>query len=253
MSKFRWTTNFNIASSDNRVLALADGIDRIYGDGTIARVGELIGQFYGMVHEGVYRNQQEYADALKAYNSIVGSARFRGVNGDGVITNGGDNYDRTVIGNPFPNFLYSFTNTFGFAGFDLTVVASSSQGNNIILRTDTGTANLDGIFNMLREVKDRWHSGANPSAGLYGTTRDSTGLEHDWLCSRFVRKGSYFTIMSIILGYTVPVEQLKPFRSLRVYGSVQQASVLMKYTDGNSEVTIDSNDNVAEPLNLGMD
>jgi TonB-linked SusC/RagA family outer membrane protein len=253
VGKFRWTTNFNIAFSDNRVIALADGIDRIYGDATITRVGERIGQFYGMVHEGVYRNQQEYADAPKAYNSIVGSARFRDVNGDGVVTNGGDNDDRTVIGNPFPKFIYGFTNTFNYAGFDFTVVASGSQGNDIMRRTDTGTANLDGVFNVLREVKDRWRSPSNPGAGLYGTTTGSTGLERDWISSRFVRKGSYLTIKNIALGYTVPTASLKPFRTIRVFGSVQQAFVFTGYTGGNPEVTLDANGNIANALNQGMD
>ncbi len=253
VGKFRWTTNFNIAFSDNKVVALADGIDRIYGDATITRVGERIGQFYGMVHEGVYRNQQEYNDAPKAYNSIVGSARFRDVNGDGVVTNGGDNDDRTVIGNPFPKFIYGFTNTFNYAGFDLTVVASGSQGNDIMRRTDTGTTNLDGVFNVLREVKDRWRSESNPGAGLYGTTTGSTGLERDWISSRFVHKGSFLTLKNIALGYTVPVAQLKPFRTIRVYGSVQQAFVFTKYTGGNPEVTLDAGGNIAGPLNQGLD
>ncbi len=253
VGKFRWTTNANIAFSDNKVVALAEGIDRIYGDGTITRVGERIGQFYGMIHEGVYRNKQEYDAAPKAYNSIVGSARFRDVNGDGKITNGGDNDDRTIIGNPFPKFIYGLTNTFNFAGFDLSVVASGSYGNQIMRRTVTGTTNLDGVFNVLREVKDRWRSEANPGAGLYGTTTASTGLERDWLSSRFVRSGSYLTIKNITLGYTVPVEHLKPFRSIRPYASVQQAFVFTNYTGGNPEVTLSAGGNIAGPLNQGMD
>jgi hypothetical protein len=36
---------------------------------------------------------------------------MKDVNGDGVITYGGDADDRTVIGSPFPKFTYGITNT----------------------------------------------------------------------------------------------------------------------------------------------
>ena len=34
--------------------------------------------------------------------------------------------------------------------------------------SEQGTTNLDGNFNVLKEVKDRWRSPENPGAGKYG-------------------------------------------------------------------------------------
>ena len=56
----------------------------------------------------------------KATDSQVGTIKFKDVNGDGVITFGGDHDDRTVIGNPFPKALIGMTNTFNYRNFDLT-------------------------------------------------------------------------------------------------------------------------------------
>ncbi len=253
VGKFRWETNFNIAFSDNKVVALSEGVDRIYGDGTITRVGERIGQFYGMIQDGVYKNKAEYDSSPKAIASSVGTVKYRDVNGDGVITYGDDKDDRTVIGNPFPKFIYGITNSFSYAGFDLSIVAAGSYGNDIMRRTDQGTTNLDGVFNVLREVKDRWRSPDNPGAGLYGTTTTNTANDREWLSTRFVHKGSYLTIKNITLGYTVPVQHLKPFRTIRPYASVQQAYVFTNYTGANPETSIDANGNQTNALNQGMD
>ncbi|HEX8424923.1 TonB-dependent receptor [Hymenobacter sp.] len=253
VGRFSWNTNFNIAFSDNKVLELSEGVDRIYGEGTITRVGQRIGQFWGMIQDGVYDNQEEYDNSPKAIASSVGTIKFVDVNGDGVLTYGGDNDDRTVIGNPFPKFIYGFTNNFSFANFDLSVVAAGSYGNDIMRRTDQGTTNLDGVFNVLKEVKDRWRSPENPGAGKYGTTKGNTSNDREWLGTRYVQSGSYLTIKNITLGYTVPVANLKPFRTIRVYGSVQQAFVFTNYGGVNPEVNVDANGNAASPLNQGQD
>jgi len=103
--KLKWTTNANISFNRNKVLALAEGIDRVYGTFHITKVGQPFGQFYGMVSEGMYLNQADLDKSPKIPGrSTVGSIKLKDVNGDGVITYGGDFDDRTIIGNPFPKF-----------------------------------------------------------------------------------------------------------------------------------------------------
>lgn len=237
----KWNTDFNISFNDNRVVALAPGIDRLYGGAngynTITMVGHRIGQFWGLIHEGVYVNQADFEKSPKAVQSQVGTIKYSDVNGDGAITYGGDNDDRTFIGNPFPKFIYGITNTFGFSNFDLSVVASGSQGNDVMVMTDQATTNLDGVFNVLKEVKDRWRSEQNPGKGKYGKTTAATFMERDWGSSRFVSDGSYLTIRNITLGYNVPVKDNKYFRNIRLYGSVQQAFVFTNYRGSNPEVS----------------
>ena len=66
---FKWDTNFNIAFSDNRVLALSGMSDYMLASTgivqTITKVGGRIGQFYGMVQEGVYVDQADYDSSPK--------------------------------------------------------------------------------------------------------------------------------------------------------------------------------------------
>src|SRR5690606_4629368 len=191
---FRWNTNFNISFNRNRVVALADGIDRVYGSFHITKVGEPFGQFYGLVKEGYYMDQNELANSpVVPGRSVVGGIKYKDLNNDGVITNGGNNDDRTIIGNPFPDFTYGITNTIKYKNFDFEITGSGSQGNQLWMRHLYSTANLDGVFNMVRKANDRVRAQRHPDGtytiitpgnGIFGQTarRDGnlTGLERDW-------------------------------------------------------------------------
>ncbi|MEO6734535.1 MAG: TonB-dependent receptor [Ferruginibacter sp.] len=254
---FKWNTNFNIAFSDNKVLALSGLSDKLYvGVGaarTITKVGGRIGQFWGMVQDGVYDDQKEFDNSPKSINSMVGTIKFKDLNGDGVVKFGDEEGDRTIIGNPFPKFIYGMTNSFSYKNVDLSIVVSGSYGNDIARMMDQGTTNLDGVFNVLKDVKDRWRSPSNPGAGKYGKTTGSTGDERDQFHTRFVQNGSYLTIKNIALGYNLPVKRFKAFSNIRLYASMQQAAVFTKYGGVNPEISTDNNGNTASSLSQGLD
>lgn len=254
VGKLKWTTDFNIAFTDNKVKALFGAVNRIYGgNSTITKVGDRIGLFYGMVHEGVYKNQADYNASPKAVQSQVGTAKFKDVNNDGKITNGGDNDDRTIIGDPTPKFTFGITNSFNYNNFDLSIVMSGSYGNDIANMGEQGLTNLDGVFNVLAEVKDRWRSEANPGAGKYGKTTAGTANERDWFSTRFLSDAGYLTVKNVSLGYTFSKIKIKNIKNLRVYVSAQQLYTLTKYKGMNPEISSDAFGNAASALNLGHD
>lgn len=238
--KLKWNANANISFNRNKVIALAEGIDRVYGLHHITRVGYPFGQFYGHLANGVYKNAEDLKNSpVVPGRSTIGSIKLVDVNGDGVLTNGGDKDDRTILGNPFPKFTYGITTNLSYGNFDFSVVGSGSQGNQLWVRHLYSTANLDGVFNLHREVKYRWRSEANPGKGFYGTTVGGgtvTGIERDWQNSRFVADASFFTIKNITLGYTFNKPN-KLFRSARLYASIQQAFVFTKYWGGSNPET----------------
>jgi TonB-linked SusC/RagA family outer membrane protein len=258
VGNFNWKTDLNLSFNDNEVIALAENVDAMYGspmpNGHVTRVGDRIGLFYGLVHDGVYVNQADYDNSPKAATSAVGTVKFKDVNGDGVIINSTEETDgdQTVIGDPTPKFLFGITNTFNYKNFDLTVIASGSYGNDIANRYEMGATNLDGVFNVLAEVKDRWRSPENPGSGKYGTTTMNTFMERDWFNSRFIHDGSYLTIKNITLGYTLK-PKFKYISSLRVYGSIQQVYTFTSYPGNNPEVTGEMFRGSTSALNLGED
>lgn len=251
VGKLKWSTDFMITFSDNKVISLAENINELFGGAigsrTITRVGQRIGLFWGLVHDGVYDNEEEYASSPKAAASGVGTVKFKDINGDGKITNT-DLTDRTVIGDPTPKFIFGMTNTFNYSNFDLSIVVSGTYGNDIANGFDQGTTNLDGVFNIKREIKDRWRSPESPGSGKYGTTNYSTYMERDWFNSRFIEDGSHITIKNVTLGYNFKLNQAKFAQSLRLYASIQQLYTFTKYSGNNPEVS--ENTNI---MSLGVD
>ncbi|WP_316795032.1 TonB-dependent receptor [Pedobacter agri] len=254
---FKWNTTFNISFADNKVKALSSISDRLYaGTGnavTITQVGKRLGEFWGLIQDGVYQNQADFNNSPKNINSQVGTIKYRDLNGDGVIKYGLDEGDKTVIGNPYPKFIYGFTNTFSYKNFDLTIVGAGSQGNAIARMSDEGTANLDGVFNVLRDVKGRWRSESNPGEGKYGKTSGSTSDERSQFSTRFIQDGSYLAIKNITLGYLIPTEKLKAIKSIRLYTSVQQAFVFTGYDGINPEIGTNFDGNPPGSLQQGLD
>lgn len=245
VGEFRWTTSANISFNRNKVVALADGIDRVYGTFHITQVGKPFGQFYGLIAEGVYLNQDDLdKNPSIPGRSTVGSIKIKDVNGDGVITYGGDKDDRTIIGSPFPKFIYGIVNNLEYKNWDFSIAGSGSYGNQLLIRHLYSTANLDGVFNLVEGVKYRFRSVDNPGKGFYGTTvggGNVTGVERDWMNSRFIADASFFTIKNITLGYNVGIKS-KAIKSIRIYGSVQQLYTFTKYWGGpNPETSAQSN------------
>lgn len=253
VGKLKWTTNANISFNRNQVVALAPGIDRVYGSFHITQVGQPFGQFYGLVKQGYYQSAEELRSSpIIPGRSAIGTIKMKDVNGDGVITYGGDADDRTIIGSPFPKFTYGITNDLKYGNFDFSITGSGSYGNQLWVRHLYSTANLDAVFNMVEGVKDRFRvqntlvngvgvatTVITPGAGQFGATNNGgnyTGIERDWNSTQFLADASFFTIKNITLGYNIGAVN-KLFKSARVYASAQQVYIFTKYWGGPNPET----------------
>ncbi|MCF2491314.1 TonB-dependent receptor [Dyadobacter sp. CY347] len=266
--KLKWTTNANISFNRNKVVELAPGIDRVYGSFHITQVGQPFGQFYGMVKEGFYTSAEDLANSpIIPGRSAIGTIKLKDVNGDGTITYGGDADDRTIIGNPFPKFTYGMVNDLKYGNWDFSIAGSGSFGNELWVRHLYSTANLDGVFNMVAGVKDRFRvknttvdgigvatTVISEGNGMYGATNNGgnfTGIERDWNSSHFVADASYFTIKNITIGYNIGKVN-KFFKNARVYGSIQQVYVFTKYWGGPNPETSAQGDGNGNGGNLSQ-
>lgn len=233
---FNWTTDFNISFNDNKVLALGTANATLYGDNTINEVGKRMGQLYGLVWDGVYWNQEDFNNSPKYIGAQVGTIKYKDMNNDGEITN--DDRDKVAIGRTNPVCQLGMTNTFNYRNFDLSIVMSGAFGHKMYNYMERFVTNLDGAFNVLREVNDRWRSEDSPGSGKHGKViSGTTGQERDWFSSNFVYDASYFTIKNVTLGYTFPFKKTRSIKSLRLYGSIQQALVITGYPGWNPEAS----------------
>jgi len=247
---FRWNTDFNISFNRNKVLKLGTNDTPIGGIGEQGftsywktEVGRQMPLFYGYVFDGLYMTQEDFDSSAKHITSAVGTTKMRDLNEDGVI----NSEDKTFIGNPNPKFIFGFNNSFFYKGFDLNLVISGAYGGDVFAFRGWHTI-LDGNFNVIKELKNRWRSEENPGDGFHARTLSNTTAFGRFTSSKWVHDASYLTLKNITLGYTFPVEY-KYIKTPRVYVSVQQALVITNYPYGNPEVSL----NGLSSLQLGFD
>lgn len=241
---FNWSTNLNISFNRNKVLALGRSDDPIYsgvsseGNPTnITKIGSPVGLLFGYVAEGIYQNEADLAQYPSFPGAIPGNMRFKDVNGDGQIT---PVEDFDVIGNPYPDFTWGITNSLRFKNWDLRVLVVGSVGAEMLRATNFYTGNIDGVFNVRKEIADRWRSPEQPGNGKVPTT-NGTGrgrVMYRDTHSYSVEKTDYAWIRNITLGYTLPngIGKDKFIKQIRLYGTVQNAFLFTGYS-GNPEGT----------------
>ena len=163
---------------------------------------------------------------------MVGTVRMKDINNDGVI----DMDDRTMIGDPNPDFIYGMTNEFFWKNFDASFVIAGAVGGDVMDGTYEWTENLDGVFNVRKEVAERWRSLENPGNGKIPRTRSGTTELFRFNNSRWVFNGSYLSLKNLTIGYTFPLKSNPYVKSLRIYGSGQNLFTITGYPGMNPEV-----------------
>lgn len=254
---FSWNTDFNISFNRNKVITLGRSTDPIYsgqsseGNFTnITRIGQPVGMIIGYVVEGIYQNQADLDRYPSFPGAIPGNLRMKDVDGDGEIT---PNDDFDVIGNPYPDFTWGMTNSFNYKSFDFRFMMVGAMGQEMLQARRFYTDNIDGVFNVRKEVADRWRSESNPGSGLVPTT-NGTGrgrVMYRDTHSLFIQKTDYLWIRNISLGYTLPKPVGKVINNLRIYANLQNPFLFTGY-DGNPEGT-NLNRADTSPLAMGID
>ncbi|WP_421944199.1 SusC/RagA family TonB-linked outer membrane protein [Pedobacter sp.] len=252
--QLKWNTNINVSFDRNIINSLVSpGFIRrnntVTSDYFRQQEGRSLGEFYGFVFDGLYKDAADLANSPKYKNqSDVGTIKVKDLNGDGVID---DVNDRTFIGDPTPDFTFGMTNSIAYKNWDFSITMAGSVGGKILNAARWAyRTNMDGARMLTSDVKDRWRSPENPGSGMYPRTKTGTTAMGRQVNSQWVENGSFLTAKNITLGYTVNLKNNFIMRNFRVYGSVQQAFVISPYSGMNPEINFAGLD---PTLGIGID
>ncbi len=222
---FNWTTSANISFNRNKVLELGTE-SRILNQGErtelyLNKVGAPLVQFFGYVTDGVWTSQAQIdAEIAKGLTSpltpyfVPGGLRFKDINGDNKINSD----DRTVIGNPYPDYTWGVTNSFKYKNFDVSFLLQGVQGGQLV----NGDANYLEIKRTTRAYSDnRWVSALYPGDGK--TPVANVGFQNWLLTDYALEDASYWALREVGMGYTFPAKWIKraKLNNLRMYFSGQ--------------------------------
>ncbi|MDR2285655.1 MAG: TonB-dependent receptor [Sphingobacterium sp.] len=251
---FTWSSDFNISFNRNKVLALVDnqtarltamgwGDDWRTVPGYIAKIGQPVSQFYGLLWDGVYGYDDFDFDGanytLKPTITTNGTTtvqpghiKYKDLNGDRIINDD----DKVVIGNPLPKHFGGWSNNFAYKGFDLNVFLQWSYGNDVM---NANRIIMESGYkyntNQFESYKDRW-SPSNPE----GTLPAAKGVIYKTYSSRVVEDASFLRLKTVAFGYNIPSEYLNKIKiaQARIYFSAQNLHTWTNYSGYDPEVSV---------------
>lgn len=228
--EFRWDVNANIALNRSKVIKLYGGQDILSGyvstsfiedNPCLLREGLPMGVFYGYKKDGYDANGREI------YKDLSGPAGTP----DGII----NQYDKTIIGDPSPDFIYGLNSTMSYKNFELTMFFQGSYGNDIVNVSSIGNT-LDYGFglNMVKEVFYNHWTPENTNAKYPVISRNASMRYSD----RLVEDGSFLRLRNIQVNYNVPTQKLGMgwLRNFQIYASGQNLLTFTKYSWWDPEV-----------------
>jgi len=226
-SDLNWNVGGNITVNRNEVVAMGESdivqtggyVEQIRQNANYFIVGQPIYSFYGYKTNGIIQTEEEgLAAGLTGAEALPGEIKYMDISGpDGVPDGLIDGNDRTIIGNPNPDFIYSFNTKVEYKNFDLSAQFYGVQGNDVLdLRKMTASRQV------LRWTID------NPS-NEYPRANNSRGYKAS---DFFITDGSFLRIQNVTLGYNVKQNLVKAISSLRVYLSGNNLYTFTKFNPG---------------------
>tara|TARA_B110000037_G_scaffold62433_1_gene76421 strand:+ start:1168 stop:4305 length:3138 start_codon:yes stop_codon:yes gene_type:complete len=191
--------------------------------------GEQIGLFYGYETDGIYQTE----DDITVSGAQAGDVRIVDQDGDDTITEA----DRTLIGNPNPDFVYGGYLNMNYKRLSLSVQINGVYGNEIVNGNLIQLGTAEGrTANVLSEAyNNAWRpdaqSNSYPRVGYLGESGSPA------ITDRIIEDGSFLRISNITLGYDIPVEKTNVFSSANVYVSGMNLFTFTDYSGYNPEIT----------------
>ena len=193
-NNWRWTTDFNISMNRNKLEHL--DLQQVYyytstseaHSENIVRMtpGQPLSMFWGLKAEGV--------------DPETGMVIYEDKNNDGLINVA----DKQYIGNANPLFTAGMTNNISWKGLSLSILMTSSVGNDIYNASRIEMIGMYSGANQLKSVLRRWRTPGQvtdiPKGGELDNLKAST---------RWVEDGSYLKVKNITLSYDITHPALK--------------------------------------------
>lgn len=187
----------------------------------ILAVGLPVNVFYGYKVNGIVQSDREGAAAgLTGAESKAGEFKYVDLSEDGVFNTN----DRTVIGDPNPDFMMSMNLSARYKNFDASIFFNGVFGHDILWEG----MNTSAMYAPLRWTPD------NPTSEFPSARQGRYYYLSDW----FIKDGSFLRIQNLNLGYTIK-PQSKWISSVRCYLNIENLHTFTKFKGYDPEVGLD--------------
>lgn len=252
-NRLRWSSSFNLSFNRSKVKSLPTE-DPLELSTSIVREGQPIGLFYGHRALGVFASSSEnvYTNPVTGEKGVYrkgsaagdpfqgGDVRWDDIDHNGII----DDNDRVVIGDPNPDFIGGFGNTFSWNGLSLNILFQFSYGNDILNEFNRRRDNLKEARNTSTRLLRAWKQEGDVTD--VPMARYSDPMDNYRVSSMFVEDGSYLRLKDLTLAYTIKPKRF--FKSLRLSFTATNLLTWSSYSGYDPEVNTSSS-----PFVMGVD
>lgn len=241
--KIKWRTSALLTHNQNTLVdfAGASGLISTVDDKRpaewIAEEGNPISSFYGYVVSGEEIDPTYIKNPMWPIGGQTQDIYVRDLNGDGVI----DTDDRTHLGSPYPDFIYSWNNTVSYKGFDLTLMFQGSQGAEV---RNISSQYIKNEFSSNQDYED------DPTDPNFFPEADK--VVQRIFTSDDIQDADYFALRNLNIGYTFKSSTINKIGlgGLRIYAGGQNLIYKMaKNYEGYNPEGIDQG--LDSPLTYG--
>ncbi len=219
----------NISSYKRKVTYLPESVLTGYpGDPSTGKsvLGHSDLIHFGYIADGLFQNQQEVDNYADQPGKGIGRIRYKDIGGldadgnfvyepDGIV----NDYDRTFIGDPNPDFIYGFNARFEYKGFDVNMFFQGVYGADVYNEHKhlTDFTSIWSGTNYGARTLDAWTPENTDSTIPMLSLTDSNNENR--ASSYFIENGSYLKMRNLQLGYNIPARltQQLNLSSARVY------------------------------------
>lgn len=247
---WNWEIGGSIGHYKNELTQLPDGKEyldtELYGATIRSQIGGPVSQFYGYVtvptSSGtcVYATTEEAkADGLyflgengvDRYEFGAGDVKFADLNGDGMITSA----DRTVIGDPNPDFYGNLFTSLTYKRIRLDVGFNYSVGGDVYNYLRSQIEGGSRFMNQSSAMNARWTSEGQVTEIPKATFGDPMGNAR--FSDRWIENGSYLRLRNVTLSYNIPINNTY-IQGLTVWGQANNLLTLTKYLGTDPEFSM---------------
>ena len=266
---FSYGITANFSHNKNEVTRLANSEGIIHGESNaIAQntaelyrleVGYPIGYFWGYEMEGIIQNEQDLQDYLdrncggNAANSLQGESiqpgdvKFVDVNGNGKIDKGDD--DKTMIGDPNPDYTVGLNINIAYKGFDFSLNGYGSFGQQVAKSYRQFSDHPDD--NYCTDVYTKYWTGEG-STNRYPRFTDGKNVNMSEISRVWIEDADFFKISRISIGYDLKrVAKFLPVSKCRIYVSASNMFTFTSYSGMDPEVGFGNGTSWASGIDCG--
>ena len=226
--------------------------NRIGQNATRNFVGEAVNTYFGYKVIGLFQTDAE-ATAWNQAGAGKGRFKYEDVNGDKKI----DASDRTIIGDPNPDFSYGINLGTDYKAFDISAFFYGVAGKDIFNSTRWWTDFSSGFpgGRSKRALYESWlPDGSRPDAKTpiqETVTVAGAFSQSGQVNSYYVESGDYFRLRNLMIGYTLPASLTSKVRiaKARIYIQGTNLFTITNYSGLNPDVI--STDDRAASVDVG--